>query len=149
MRPFLRKTLILLAILALCTAGSLQAQTPEATGANRPPVMQSIFWNTLWGSGWGAVMGGSYHLASGINIRESVVTGATVGGMLGYGLGIYLVLNGISFDQRFLIKFPTPKFGPPPQASTSSPAMLPDALYTRRSAPAKDGWSTLLFDLRF
>jgi len=79
--------------------------------------MQSVFWNTVWGSTWGAVMGISYHWLSGVQFRESVVTSTTIGGVLGYGLGIYMVLNGLSFDERYLLKLPKPQFGPQPSAS--------------------------------
>ncbi len=145
MRPSLRKSLVVFVMLLGLFVTSLQAQTPAATGAAKPPVMQSIFWNTLWGSGWGATMGLSYQLVSGVNFRESIVTGATVGGLLGYGLGIYVIINGVTFDQRFLLKLPTPQFGPP-QASN---APLPEALYTRRQEPDASRWSTTLFNLRF
>jgi len=74
------------------------------------PVMYSVFWNTLWGSGWGATMGFSYHLVSGIQLRESIITATTIGGVLGYGLGIYLVVSGLSFDKTYLLELPTPKF---------------------------------------
>ncbi len=74
------------------------------------PVMYSVFWNTLWGSAWGATMGFSYHLVSGIQLRESIITSTTIGGVLGYGLGIYLVVSGLSFDKTYLLELPTPKF---------------------------------------
>ena len=78
----------------------------------KKPVMYSVFWNTLWGSAWGATMGFSYHLISGIKLRESLITSTTIGGILGYGLGIYLVINGLSFDKSYLLELPSPKFGP-------------------------------------
>ena len=62
-------------------------------------------------------MGISYHWLSGVQFRESVVTSTTIGGVLGYGLGIYMVLNGLSFDERYLLKLPKPQFGPQPSAS--------------------------------
>ena len=76
----------------------------------KKPVMYSVFWNTLWGSAWGATMGFSYHLISGIKLRESLITSTTIGGLLGYGLGIYLVVNGLSFDKSYLLELPSPKF---------------------------------------
>ena len=51
----------------------------------KKPVMYSVFWNTLWGSAWGATMGFSYHLISGIKLRESLITSTTIGGLLGGG----------------------------------------------------------------
>ena len=79
-------------------------------GETEKPVMYSVFWNTLWGSAWGATMGFSYHLVSGIQLRESIITSTTIGGVLGYGLGIYLVVSGLSFDKTYLLELPTPKF---------------------------------------
>lgn len=68
----------------------------------KDPVMKSIFWNTLLGSAWGALMGVAGALTGpNLNfgsIRESLVVGTTIGGLIGYGLGTFVVLRGISFD---------------------------------------------------
>ena len=45
-----------------------------------------------------------------------MISGTTIGAVMGYGMGIYLVFNGITFDKRFLLKLPAPEFGPGPQA---------------------------------
>ena len=44
------------------------------------PVMQSVFWNTLYGSLWGAAIGVSYHFLSGAAFRESISGSMTIGG---------------------------------------------------------------------
>ncbi len=112
MKHNLKKIIIIFLLLSSLSLSAAQAQDVAAGAVGQKPVMYSIFWNTLWGSAWGASMGMSYHLISGIAFRESIITGTTIGGMLGYGLGIYLVINGLSFDKAYLLELPTPKFGP-------------------------------------
>ena len=62
---------LLLACLSQPVAWAQQAQEGPGIenflgGANggRGPVMQSVFWNTLYGSLWGAAIGVSYHFLS-------------------------------------------------------------------------------------
>jgi len=111
--------------------------------------MQSVFWNTVWGSTWGAVMGISYHWLSGVQFRESVVTSTTIGGVLGYGLGIYMVLNGLSFDERYLLKLPKPQFGPQPSASLwKEDNSKLHALESSRKKPDFK-WEATLFQFHF
>ena len=111
MKNRLKKILVvtvLLGNISLSTVSAQQEILPLTE--TEKPVMYSIFWNTLWGSAWGATMGFSYHLVSGIQLRESIITSTTIGGVLGYGLGIYLVVSGLSFDKTYLLELPTPKF---------------------------------------
>lgn len=70
----------------------------------RKPVMESVFWNTFMGSIWGGVMGVAYVNSGNIesNEEEVIFTGITVGSVLGYGIGIFLVFQGITFDQRYM-----------------------------------------------
>ena len=117
-------------------------------GVPKKPVMYSVFWNTLWGSAWGATMGFSYHLVSEIQLRESLITSTTIGGVLGYGLGIYLVVGGLSFDKSYLLELPSP------QSSTQQPntafiesEMMP--LYSRAVKPAPLKWEVPIFAFRF
>ncbi|MBC8258342.1 MAG: hypothetical protein H8E38_04945 [SAR324 cluster bacterium] len=116
-----------------------------ANGAQKP-VMYSVFWNSLWGSAWGATMGVSYHLVSGIQIRESLITATTIGGVLGYGLGIYLVVSGLSFDKSFLLKLPSPNFKQPAAAFIEA-EMLP--LYARSEKPDHSKWEVPIFAFSF
>ena len=104
MKNRLKKILVvavLLGNISLSTVSAQQEVLPLAE--TQKPVMYSVFWNTLWGSAWGASMGFSYHLVSGIQLRESIITATTIGGVLGYGLGIYLVVSGLSFDKTYLL----------------------------------------------
>ena len=116
----------------------------------KKPVMYSVFWNTLWGSAWGATMGFSYHLISGIKLRESLITSTTIGGLLGYGLGIYLVVNGLSFDESYLLELPTPKFQP--QQNTTNifeDEMIPLYSYTNTKKNNSIQWNFPIFKLNF
>ncbi len=68
---------------------------------NRPPAMRSVFWNTVLGSLWGAVVGSTLILDDDPLFRKAVI-GASVGGIIGYGVGLILVVQGITFDPLFL-----------------------------------------------
>ena len=126
-----------------------QQEVPAAAGGQSQPVMRSVFWNTVWGSAWGAVMGISYHLLSGMKFRESVITATTIGGVMGYGLGIYMVLNGLTFDERYLLDLPKPQFGPIPNAFLQEED--PRLLHTRRldETPQSFGWEATILQFRF
>jgi len=114
----------------------------------KKPVMYSVFWNTLWGSAWGATMGFSYHLVSGIKLRESLITSTTIGGILGYGLGIYLVINGLSFDKSYLLELPSPKFQPKQNtASFFESEMIP--LHSNSIKTHSKGLELQIFSFRF
>ena len=93
-------------------------------------------------------MGFSYHLVSGIQLRESLITSTTIGGVLGYGLGIYLVVGGLSFDKSYLLELPSP------QSSTQQPntAFIESEmmqLYSRAVKPAPLKWEVPIFAFRF
>ena len=124
----------------------------EAAFVNGPtgsqPVMQSVFWNTVWGSAWGAVIGTASSFYSYNKVKKDpLITGTTIGAILGYGMGIYLVLNGITFDKRFLLNIPAPQFGPAPQARLGED----DPLQAHASATPLDSsaWQVSLFEIRF
>ena len=149
MRLRLKKIFVITVLLGYINLPVVSAQeTAIPLGGSQKPVMYSIFWNTLWGSAWGATMGFSYHLVSGIQLRESLITSTTIGGVLGYGLGIYLVVGGLSFDKSYLLELPSP------QSSTQQPntafiesEMMP--LYSRAVKPAPLKWEVPIFAFRF
>lgn len=128
---------------------TMAGMDPSLLAPPQQPVMYSVFWNTLWGSAWGGVMGTSYHLVSGINLRESVVTSITIGGLMGYGLGIFLVLNGLSFDPLFLLDLPAPQFGPQPQQAPLawSPEKTSPTASLGNSDPS--AWEATVINIRF
>jgi len=117
-------------------------------GGSKKPVMYSVFWNTLWGSAWGATMGFSYHLISGIQLRESLITSTTLGGVLGYGLGIYLVVGGLSFDKSYLLELPSPQQNKQ-QTNTVfiESEMMP--LFSRKVIADQNKWEVPIISFRF
>ena len=62
-------------------------------------------------------------------------------------LEIYLVLNGVTFDKRFLLNLPAPEFGPSPQAQLSEG----DPFQIQASTAPVDlsAWQISLFKIRF
>ena len=148
MKKRLKKTLIFLVLLGNLSMSPVLAQQEVLPFAEtQKPVMYSVFWNTLWGSAWGATMGFSYHLVSGIQLRESIVTATTIGGVLGYGLGIYLVVSGLSFDKTYLLELPTPKFQAHHNSSSYGFQDLQIAFDPKRFDPTK--WELPIYTFRF
>ena len=149
MRQRLKKIFVIVVLVGCINLPVISAQEEVIPlGVPKKPVMYTVFWNTLWGSAWGATMGFSYHLVSGIELRESLITSSTIGGVLGYGLGIYLVVGGLSFDKSYLLELPSP------QSSTQQPntafiesEMMP--LYSRSVNPAPLKWEVPIFVFRF
>ena len=149
MRLRLKKIFVITVLLGYINLPVVSAQeTAIPLGGSQKPVMYSIFWNTLWGSAWGATMGFSYHLVSGIQLRESLLTSTTIGGVLGYGLGIYLVVGGLSFDKSYLLELPSPQSSTQ-QTNTAfiESEMMP--LYSRAVKPAPLKWEVPIFAFRF
>ena len=136
---------VLLGNMCLSTVSAQQENFPLAE--TQKPVMYSVFWNTLWGSTWGATMGFSYHLVSGIQLRESIITSTTIGGVLGYGLGIYLVVSGLSFDKTYLLELPTPKFQAHHNSSSFIVETLQLATRPKKYDPTK--WELPIYTFRF
>lgn len=156
MWTFPKKALTVLLLIFLLS-GSLWAQEEvaepvEALPPARPPAMKSIFWNTVMGSAWGAVMGGTAALSSDdVPFRDSMIFGTTIGGLMGYGFGVYLVIRGITFDPRLI---PTPPTTPLGQAHYSPTPMLdgPVLLSTESQMLTKkkeNGWNATIFDWSF
>ena len=145
-----KKIFVIIVLLGYLNITILSAQEPTTIneGPKKNPVMYSVFWNTLWGSAWGATMGFSYHLISGIQLRESIVSATTIGGVLGYGLGIYLVINGLSFDESYLLELPSPKFKNQ-QTNTNflEDEMVP--LYSRSKNINSNEWKLPIFVFQF
>lgn len=79
-------------------------------GPKRKPPMENVFYNVLWGS----LVGGMNYMAVSIlddsqeksvrfstgNMTEKFIEGATYGGLIGLGLGIYLSMNEVRFDPK-------------------------------------------------
>ena len=148
MKNWFKKTFVITVIIGnICLSTASAQQEVLQLAETQKPVMYSVFWNTLWGSAWGATMGFSYHLVSGIQLRESIITSTTIGGVLGYGLGIYLVVSGLSFDKTYLLELPTPKF----QAYNNSSSFTVENLQlsTRPNKYDPTKWELPIYTFRF
>ena len=145
----LKRLVLYLIIFVIFQTPVFSQENQTIPGTSSQPVMQSVFWNTVWGSAWGAVMGVSYHWLSGVQLRESVITSTTIGGDLGYGLGLYMVLNGLTFDERYLLKLPKFQLGPRPNASLWEKDR--SILHARGTSRKQQGfkWEATLFQLHF
>ena len=112
----------------------------NASGAGTP-VMETVFLNTFWGSVWGIFIGSAYVYISGADARSGISGAITIGALMGYGLGLYLVVNGFSFNQNYLPEWPKPNFGPPTDTQTQvQNEQLTDPL-AFWVAPSEDGQS--------
>ena len=148
MKNRLKKTLVIAFLMGNISLSNVSAQQEVLSLVEtQKPVMYSVFWNTLWGSAWGATMGFSYHLVSGIQLRESIITSTTIGGVLGYGLGIYLVVSGLSFDKTYLLELPTPKFQVYKNSSSFTVENLQLATRPKKYDPTK--WELPIYTFRF
>ena len=144
----MKKTLVIVFLMGNISLSNVSAQQEVLSLVEtQKPVMYSVFWNTLWGSAWGATMGFSYHLVSGIQLRESIITSTTIGGVLGYGLGIYLVVSGLSFDKTYLLELPTPKFQANHYSSSFTVENLQLANRPKKYDPTK--WEMPIYTFRF
>lgn len=92
---------------AIALLGTLAAPVSAQDQAPPPresPVMQNVFFNVVWGSALGATLGlaaateSSSNKTKPINPQGSMFEGATIGGVLGLGVGVWLVYAGITFD---------------------------------------------------
>ena len=149
MRQRLKKIFVIVVLLGCINLPVISAQEEVILlGVPKKPVMYTVFWNTLWGAAWGATMGFSYHLVSGIQLRESLISSTTIGGVLGYGLGIYLVVGGLSFDKSYLLELPSQQSSTQ-QTNTAfiESEMMP--LYSRAVKPAPLKWEVPIFAFRF
>ena len=93
-------------------------------------------------------MGFSYHFVSGINVREAVAGSMTLGGLMGYGLGLFMVINGLSFNSNYLLRLPELNPGllqdPPPQANHSTDPFIREQIQVKPN----QGW-TAVYRFRF
>ncbi len=90
-----------------------------------PPVMKNVFFNVAWGSATGALLGAAAVVvaadnpSSPENTRSEAVTGATYGGLVGLGVGLYLVFSGITFNLADATQSPAVFVNDGPQATGS------------------------------
>ena len=146
--PPLAKALLLSLVLPLLMYGPAQAQDVPK------PVMQNVFFNVIWGSAVGATLGVAAAVIAGSdksapsNVRDSTITGATAGGVVGLGVALFLVYQGITFDPG------TSSFtgagGPPPMPTLAQLSTPPFMLITARDDPRRiTGFTARVLDLKF
>ncbi len=85
-------------------------QASETYAMKAQPPMKNVFLNVLWGSlTGGLLLTGWATLDDSIaseerfkfsRLTEQFLVGATYGGILGMGAGVYLSIRGITFDQN-------------------------------------------------
>jgi hypothetical protein len=130
---------LMAALLLEMLAGQAFAQD-QAPPPRQAPVMQNVFYNVVWGSAVGTLLGLASAIESSsdktqpVGARSNAFEGATIGGLLGLAAGIYLVFSGISFD---------------PQGSTitdAAPMSEPTVAYAPKDlAPAPDSAPVTMF----
>ena len=137
------------------------AQFPAQVRAQElgePPVMENSFFNVVWGSAVGAMLGAaSIAVGSGTEsksdlLRENAITGATAGGLIGLGIGIWLTFNGITFDPDRSLLFRTAAVGGSQDAGRFAAQTYrpPIEIETAPDEPFRiTGAKALIFDWRF
>ena len=113
-----KSALITLLASVLLSTWGLPAQAQQLPTGPKP-VMENVFFNVVWGSAAGALLGaamavtGSKDKSQPTGVREGGFQGATGGGVIGLGLGIWLVFTGITFDpnQSTLVQTPVAALG--------------------------------------
>ncbi len=147
----------LIALLAAALLVSANAASAQEVGGK--PVMQNVFFNVVWGSAAGAALGfASAVLAASdksnpTNSRGQAFQGATLGGLIGLGVGVYLVYSGITFDPAGSTL--TGEYQPPALSGTlmalADQASTP--WFTLETAPQRPdritGFRAMVVNLRF
>ncbi len=113
--------------------------------------MQNVFFNVVWGSANGAMLGtaaaiiGSRNKENPSDLGSAAFTGATVGGLIGLGVGLWLVYGGITFNEAATISANQPLS--PAQLAAMTP---PITLLTSPDKPGEiTGFSARVLNLRF
>jgi len=154
----MRRKTWFLKLVALSLALSLLAAPLTMAQQQEKPVMENVFFNVVWGSATGALLGasaaviGSEDKRRPNNLRSSMFQGATAGGLIGLGVGIWLIFTGITFDPAtstiILADAETPPDG---QIFARTPTRaLPLELITAKDDPSQiTGFKALVLDLKF
>lgn len=145
-----KATLPLLAAVLLL---ALQPAMPAHAQQAQKPVMENVFFNVVWGSAVGATLGvavavvGSADKSAPSGARSAAFQGATAGGLIGLGVALYLVYQGVTFDAASSTIFTSGQNDVPPPALIQEP---PFRLITARGEPFRvTGFSARVLDLRF
>jgi hypothetical protein len=142
------------------------ALAAPAFAQQKKAVMENVFYNVVWGSATGALLGaalavtGSSDKTNPADVRGSAFQGATVGGLIGYGLGVWLLFNNVTFDPQGSTLTALPDGSPDVaqaaarrEAEIQLLAALPPPLFTLETSPTHPGritgFKALVVDLRF
>jgi len=151
---------LVLHFLLLAPAQAQRQLLPDTPGVprNRPKVvMENVFFNVVWGSALGATLGvatsilSSPDRSSPSNVRDGAFSGATAGGIIGLGLALYLVYQGITFDPA-LSSFSTYTGAVDHSRPGRAPPALdpPFVLIVSAENPNRvTGFSARVFEMRF
>jgi hypothetical protein len=124
------------------------------------PVMENVFYNVVWGSATGAILGSAAAVIAAKDknnppgLREGAFQGATAGGLIGLGVGVWLVFAGITFDSNSTLTESTLPVRDPTQekaVAMASPPPLPlIALEFSQTDPSRiSGFRATLVDMKF
>lgn len=127
---------------------------PAALAQGRKPVMENVFFNVIWGSALGGLLG----LASAIisaddksapnDARSAGFSGATVGGLVGLGVGLWVIYQGTTFEGSGVILVDNQSR--PPIFSHTLLAEPPLVFLTAQNNPSKIiGFRATLFRMKF
>lgn len=148
--PILAKALLLCALVPVLLARPALAQEVAPK-----PVMENVFFNVVWGSAFGAALGvavsviGSDDKSAPDEPRQAAFSGATAGGLIGLGVALYLVYQGITFEPATSTF--TGAGGPamPPPTAHADP-LPPFTLVTSAEHPGRiTGFSARVLNLKF
>lgn len=155
MGVLMRKILIcLLAAMVLCAPLGLAQQAAPPGLMGEKPVMENVFFNVVWGSVFGIVLGAASAVieaeekTSPDNLRDTVFGGATVGGLIGLGVALWLFSSGITFEKRGTLLFTSRD--PEGFARPVAVRAPPFTLETTTNGPLRvSGFRATVLDFRF
>ncbi len=131
--------------------------------AQQKPVMENVFYNVVWGSASGALLGSAAAVIAAKDktnpkgLRTGAFQGATAGGIIGLGVGVWLVFAGINFEPQgstITDAAPAPALPNPLDdralaLATPPPLPLVALEFSSKDPSRISGFRTLLVDLKF
>ncbi len=147
--------LILLLLLPLMVLAVAERHAFAQALMQEKPVMENVFFNVFWGSATGALLGAASASVAADQkdkpkgLRESIVTGATFGGVAGLAAGVWLLFNGITFDPSRSLFFGG--VAPLAQNDSGQPTFTPPIVFLAegRNPNRITGFKALIIDLKF
>jgi hypothetical protein len=141
----------------IALAVALTFATPAL--AQQKPVMENVFYNVVWGSATGALLGaaasviGAKDKTNPTGVRTGVFQGATAGGLIGLGVGVWLVFAGINFEPQTSTITDGTQLPSLLEGRQLALTPLPTPLITLETSPTHPshitGFRALVVDLKF